>query len=188
MKKLFLLIPVLFFCLQLQAQVFKRAPEDKSLVYIVRVDGLGKWINFKYFDGNNFIGIFSGKGYMVYECDPGEHIIWAVSENTDYVIALLEAGKTYVIEANPMMGGIKAQVELLPLTVEHEKYMAKAIKTIQKEKETVMTKEEIEERNIKYKDYMETKLFEFEEQVDKNVPFNRITAEHALPEEYLLPE
>ncbi|SMC46251.1 hypothetical protein [Moheibacter sediminis] len=86
--------------------------EGKAVVYLVRTGGAGSMVNFRYFEGNKFLGKFSGKGYLRYECEPGEHIFWAASENSYFVKSELDAGKIYVIEVVGAMGVLYAQVTL----------------------------------------------------------------------------
>jgi len=109
------LISIFALTLTLNAQTIEPAPEDKAVVYFVRTSALGALINFTYFDGEKVIGKFNGPKYMRYECQPGEHLFWARSENKSFVKANVEAGKIYIIEAIPKMGGIKAGVNLVPV-------------------------------------------------------------------------
>lgn len=88
--------------------------EGKAMVYFVRSSSLGFLINFKYFDGETYLGKFNHGKYLAYECAPGKHLFWSKSENTDYLEAELEAGKIYIIDAEPQMGAIKAGVKLVP--------------------------------------------------------------------------
>ena len=103
-------------------------PEDKAVVYFTRANGLGALINFTYFDGEQAIGRFNGPKYMRYECEPGQHLFWARSENKSFVEADLEAGKSYVIDVIPRMGGLKAAVLLVP--VDKSTYRLKRIQKL----------------------------------------------------------
>ena len=96
-------------------ETIEPAPADKAVVYLARPSTLGVLINFNFYDGDQLIGRFNGGKYLRYECAPGEHVFWARSENRSFVEATLEAGNIYVIEAIPLMGGIKAQVLLAPV-------------------------------------------------------------------------
>ncbi|WP_051238775.1 hypothetical protein [Gaetbulibacter saemankumensis] len=97
------------------SQNSKVIPGDKAIVYFTRASALGGAINFTYFDGEKAIGRFNGPKYMIYECDPGEHLFWVRSENKSFVEANLEAGKMYIIDVIPKMGAIKASVKLVPV-------------------------------------------------------------------------
>ena len=120
----------------------KKPTEGKSLVYFIRPTAVAFLVNFKVFDKDHFLGTLSSKKYFTYECEPGEHLFWATSENRDYVIATLEANKTYVINVSPQMGAFVAGVNVIPCDpniVNHKKLFNKALtkgkEMIQEEKE-----------------------------------------------------
>ncbi len=71
------------------AQSLATPAEGKSLVYFVRSSGTGALVNFKYFDGESYLGKFAGLNYFILECDPGKHVFWVTSENRDFVEAEL---------------------------------------------------------------------------------------------------
>jgi Protein of unknown function (DUF2846). len=95
-------------------QEIDKPQEGKALVYILRT-GAGMLINFRIYDKDKFLGALSGFKYMVYECEPGEHVFWAASENRDFVEANLEPNSVYVLNAEGQMGAFIAQVSLNPL-------------------------------------------------------------------------
>lgn len=113
-------------------QELKTPSEGKSLVYFVRSNGTGALINFKFFDGEKYLGKFNGMKYFIYECDPGEHLFWASSENRSFVEANLESGKVYLMEVRPTPGAIKAAVKLIPVAPENVKSKKKIEKLIAK--------------------------------------------------------
>lgn len=98
----------------LLAQSIEKPSEGKALVYIAKT-GAGPLVNFRIYDGDKFLGALSGFQYMVYECDPGEHLFWAASENRDYVEANLEANSVYVLNAEGQLGAFIAGVNFKPL-------------------------------------------------------------------------
>lgn len=104
----------------------------KSMVYFVRSLGSGALINFKYFDGEKYLGKLNGKGYLVYESEPGDHVFWVTSENRDFVEATLLPDKIYVIEVRPMPGVIKAALKLFPLANDDPKHRKRIFKLISK--------------------------------------------------------
>lgn len=109
----------------------KKPSEGKSLVYFIRPTAVAFLVDFKLFHKDKFLGNLSSKRYIAYECEPGEHLFWATSENRDYVVANLEANKTYVVQVNPQMGAFVAGVNLIPCdpnNVSHKKMFHKAIK------------------------------------------------------------
>src|SRR6187402_752971 len=103
-------------CSSLFAQGFQPPSEGKAVVYFTRVSSFGALVSFEYFHQDKYIGIFKGKNYMRYECDPGETLLWASSENKEFLTADLKAGGTYVVLVNIEMGVGKARVDLEPIT------------------------------------------------------------------------
>ena len=122
MKKLdkIVIIFVLFFGLtsvfsqKVTTQAIDKPREGKVLVYILRT-GAGPLLNFRIYDKDKFLGALSGFKYLVYECEPGQHIFWATSENRDFVEANLEPNSVYVLNAEGQMGAFIAQVSFSPL-------------------------------------------------------------------------
>ncbi len=121
--------------LPLSAQKLETAPSDQSVVYFVRAKSMGSLVNFTFFDGKKAIGKFSGRKFFRYQCEPGKHLFWARSENRSFVEAELVAGKSYMIEAVPKMGGLKAAVKLVP--VEADVHDLKKIKKVFSKKAVV---------------------------------------------------
>jgi hypothetical protein len=113
MKKIIPLL-LLIFSINVQAQELNKPSEGKAMVYFTRVEAMGFLINFKYFDGEKYLGKFNYGKYLAYECDPGKHLFWAKSENSDFVEAELEPNKIYILDSQPQMGAFKAGVKLIP--------------------------------------------------------------------------
>jgi len=59
---------------------------------------------------------------MRYECPEGEQLLWASSEDKEFLKCDLKAGETYLVLVNIQMGAWKARVDLEPLTVESENF------------------------------------------------------------------
>ncbi|MCH7408843.1 DUF2846 domain-containing protein [Belliella sp. DSM 111904] len=114
------------------SQELKLPPEGKSLVYFVRSNATGMLINFKFFDGEKYLGKFNGVKYFTYECEPGEHLFWAASENRSFIEANLQSGKTYIIEVKPTSGAMKAGVKLVPIAPDNTKALKYINKLISK--------------------------------------------------------
>ncbi|MBV6645325.1 MAG: hypothetical protein KI790_07735 [Cyclobacteriaceae bacterium] len=129
------------------AQGFELPTEDKAVVYITRVTSLGAAISFKYFHNKNYIGKFNSGKYIRYECEPGKHLFWARSENRDFITAEFEAGKIYIIDAQARMGGMKAQVRLIPVDGKDAKLLAKVEKLVNKKPPKQHSPHEIKEMN-----------------------------------------
>ena len=149
--------------------------EGKAVVYINRTASLGILINFSYFDKDKFIGKFHGHGYIRYECEPGEHIFWAKSENSDFVTANLEAGKIYFIEAVPTMGGLKAHVRLKPLNPSQDTKEMKIIESqVSKLDPETFTADYLTTENEKWKDDIQKGLEHYQELASKQEKIDRL--------------
>lgn len=167
----------------ISAKGFHPPSEGKAVIYFVRVTGYGALISFEYFHQDKYIGIFKGKNYMRYECDPGEQLLWASSENKEFITANLEAGKTYIVMVDVLMGAWKARVGLRPISVKDEQDFVKAKRLINKKKPAITSDEIIDEMNIRLKDFIAKKLRTYEDvwKLEKN--FNHISSDMAIPEE-----
>lgn len=121
MRKIFLLLTILVSSLTF-SQDLRKPSEGKALVYFTRTGFMGSAINFKYFDGEKYLGKFNSGKYLAYECEPGKHLFWAKSENFDFLEADLEPGKIYIVQSLVKMGAMKAAVNLVPLTKSDEDY------------------------------------------------------------------
>ncbi|AXG68902.1 hypothetical protein KORDIASMS9_01120 [Kordia sp. SMS9] len=158
MKKLhtfFALLLCLGFSSILTAQEEKITPpaQGKAVIYLVRTSSAGSIINFKYFDGETYLGKFNGRKVFRYECDPGKHIFWARSENVDYVEAELKADAIYLLEVKASFGFVKAAVKFNTVDYSDKRQM-KRIFRIFKKKELIdlNTHELVDESEKIYED------------------------------------
>jgi hypothetical protein len=130
MKKAVILSVFVFaMTLSLFGQQFEKPSEGKTLVYFVRYQGAVAVIDFKYFDGDKYLGRISGNNYFMYECDPGEHVFWLTAENREFIKGNLNPNCTYVIEVRPYMRAIMSGVELNQVSPTDKKAL-KNIKTL----------------------------------------------------------
>lgn len=114
-------------------QTLKKPSEGKSLVYIMRsVDLAGSGLNFRVYDKDKFLGALPSRAYFTYECDPGEHVFWAASENRDFVEANLEANKTYVIDLKAKMGLFIAAVSVEPYEPNNKRHIKRINRVLKK--------------------------------------------------------
>ncbi|WGD35592.1 hypothetical protein [Olleya sp. YS] len=134
MKKIttILLIVFAFTSYKATSQVLEKPTEGKSLVYIMRSNNLGAGLNFRVYDKDKFLGALPSGAYFIYECDPGEHLFWAASENRDFVEANLEANKTYVIDLRAKMGMFIAAVGVEPYEPTNKKHVKRIKKVLRK--------------------------------------------------------
>lgn len=102
------------------------APSDKAMVYFVRPAVMGTAIIFWIFVDDKAVGVTRGKTYSYAHVEPGKHIIWSKGENVSAVKMDVEPGKTYYFKHEVKMGGLKARVDLVPLSrSEGQAYLAK---------------------------------------------------------------
>ncbi len=124
-------------------QELKKPKEGKSLVYFVRSNSTGFALNFRVYDKDKFLGQLVYKEYVVYECEPGQHLFWAASENRDFVEAELEPNKTYVIDVQGQMGAFIVGVSVVPLKPNNKQAQKDLYKIVKNEKMIVYNPEVI---------------------------------------------
>ena len=187
MKKL--LITLVLFSLTglytVNAQGFKPPADGKAVVYFVRVTKYGKPTAFEFFHQDKYIGAFKGDQYMVYECDPGTQLFWASSENKEFLTAELEAGKTYVVVVDVIMGAMKARVGLTPLDLSDTETWGRVKKLINGRPSTVTPEDKIEKMNKKLEKFIAEKLEMYETTWKNEHDFHHLSADMAIPEEEL---
>jgi hypothetical protein len=173
-KKFVFIVPLVFFTLSVLSQNLMPAPEDKAVVYFVRTSSYGFAINFSYFDSTTLIGVFNGPKYIRYECDSGQHLFWARSENRDFVEAELEAGKIYFIEAIVKMGAVKAGVELVPVNADDPKKMEKIFKLLNKKTSESFTEDELKNETIRLQGAIDRGLEKYEKDKRSGVIYPKL--------------
>lgn len=145
-------------------QPFQKPREGKALVYLIR-SGAGAIVNFRTYKDDKFLGVLGSEEYQIVECEPGEHLFWAVSENRDYVEANLEANKVYVLNVQGQIGAFVASVSLEvldPTKKSDKKLFARKIRNASgivydESKITEDKSENIEKGLAKYKELKEKK-------------------------------
>jgi hypothetical protein len=112
MKKVLLVITVIF-SLNVFSQGVNPVPADKVIVYFVRkASPIGAIKNFSLFDGEKMLGKVKAGQYVRYECDPGEHVFWAKSDNKAFISGELLAGKSYIFRLVPLESQVTVRVGL----------------------------------------------------------------------------
>ncbi len=167
--KNFLLIPFYFLLttLTVQAQELQTPAPGKSIVYFMRTSGTGALINFKYFDGDKYLGKFSGLNYFYYECNPGEHLFWVAAENRDFIKAELLEDKVYVIQVIPTMGAFKAAVKLKAVDKSDLKTMKKVNKLLSKKEPLTLDKAKVNAESAKLEFFIKNGLEKVERDEQK---------------------
>lgn len=155
MKKLLTILLSLFIYLPLTSQVFEAAPSDKAVVYFVRTvkGGFGSLANTFMFDSEEAIGMLSYRNFIRFECDPGEHLFWAIRSNISaitftyyksYIDADLEAGRIYLVEVRIQMEGI----DMEPVNPVEDDIRVSRIKTVLNNKSSVKANAFMKKRNF----------------------------------------
>ena len=180
-----ILIGVMIVSSSLFAKGFEPPAEGKAVVYFVRVSGWGGAISFEYFHQDKYIGVFKGKNYMRYECDPGEQLLWASSENKEFVTTNLEEGGTYVIIVDVIMGGWKARVGFNPITDKETELFERAKALVNKKDPIITPEEKIEKMNKKLDEFITEKLQQYEDEWKQEKNFKHISPDMAIPPEKL---
>lgn len=181
-KLLILLFLISISFTKLIAQGFQPPSEEKAVVYFTRVSSYGFAINFEYFDGDKYIGAFKGRNYMRYECEPGNHLLWASSENKEFITADLKAGGTYIVIVDIEMGIGKARVGLNPITAQATEVFARAKKLVYEKEPSITSQDKIDDMNIKLKDFIAKKLNQYETTWKHEKNFPSIKPEDAISE------
>ncbi|HAN17148.1 MAG: hypothetical protein A2X13_08575 [Bacteroidetes bacterium GWC2_33_15] len=167
------------------AQGFQPPAEGKAVVYFTRVTLYGKPVEFEFFHQDKYIGVFKGDQYMRYECDPGNQLFWASSENKEFLTTELEAGKTYIVMVDVIMGVMKAHVGLTPVSPDKTEDLNKAVALVNKEAPTVTPDEKIEKMNKKLEKFIPKQLEMYESTWKNERNYKHLSADMAIPEEYL---
>ncbi|MBE9575915.1 hypothetical protein [Flavobacterium proteolyticum] len=120
------------FSQKITSQPVVKPSEGKALVYITRSNG-AMMVNFRVYDKDLFIGALEYGNYFLYECEPGQHLFWAASENRDFVEANLEANKVYVIDLEARMGAFIAAIAVVPQNPKEKRHRKMFYRTVKKE-------------------------------------------------------
>ncbi len=180
---LLVLIPFMLGINLAKGQGFTPPAPGKAVVYFTRVTSYGGAVSFEYFHQDKYIGAFKGKNYMRYECEPGQNLFWASSENKEFITADLKDGGTYIVIVNIEMGAWKARVGLAPLTIKDAETFERAKKIILSEPPVVTPENKIQSMNIKLADFIKEKLDLYETEWKSTKDFGHITADMAIPVE-----
>lgn len=185
MKTKFFLCVIVFILLGLtfvKAQGFQPPSEGKAAVYFVPRK---KAAVFEYFHNDKYIGVFGGKNYLRYECDPGKQLFWASSENKEFVDADLKAGGIYIVMVENDMGVWTARVSLTPVTQKSDEDFARIKGLVMKKAPTKISEEKLAEKNLELKEFIAEKLNMYNTEWKQKYPYSKITPDMAIPAESL---
>ncbi|UCG28294.1 MAG: hypothetical protein JSV24_02745 [Bacteroidales bacterium] len=178
---------LMIFCgfTSLFAQGFPPPAEGKSVVYFARVSIYGKPMAFEFFDHDKYFGELKGKQYFRYECDPGEHLFWASTENKEFMTAELREGETYIVIVDVITGFWKPHVGLSPINAEAEDLLERAKELINDNKPVIPAEKDIVKRNEKLADFITKELQNYNDNLKNEKEFNHLSADMAIPAEDL---
>ena len=92
---------------------------SNAVVVFLRPSSFGGAIQASVYDTgaqeDKFVGIVSAGDKLAYAAEPGDHLFMVIAENADFMIAHLDAGKTYYVDVRPRPGMWKARFSLLPI-------------------------------------------------------------------------
>lgn len=186
MKKPIIFSILYFLTFSLFSQGFKSPPDSLAAVYFVRVSSYGGAASFEFFQNNKFIGIFKGKNYMRFEFNEGEHLLWASSENKEFIKCNFKAGEIYIVLVNIEMGAWKARVGLEPITVNNMDF--ERIKKVVNSKPPIITSQEkIKSTQAKLDDreFIKNILERYEKEWKNNKNTKTISSDMFIPKEKL---
>ena len=163
---------------------FQLPSEGKAVIYFMRTTSLGAIMNFRFFDGEKYLGKFKDKNYLRYECEPGEHLFWVKAENIDYLQANLLADKVYVVESNSVMGAFSSGVKFNILDFNDAKKMKRVFKLLNKKEPLVFDEKELLEDQNDMQDIIKSGLEKYGNKQDRDKDFKEITPEmfYTIPE------
>ncbi len=103
------------------------APADKALIYVLRPTLIGNKIQSKIAVDGDWKGVNRGKNYFFFTVEPGERYFCSESENQDFLVLNVEAGKTYYFLQEVKLGLMKARTNLVQFTEEKGKEKLKDV-------------------------------------------------------------
>ncbi len=168
------------------AQGFTPPAEGNAAVYFIRVSNFGGLVSFEYFHNEQFIGIFKGKNYMRYECPAGKQLLWASSEDKEFLQCDFKAGETYLVLVNIEMGAWKARVGLEPLTQNNPDF-DRARKVVYAKKPIVTPASKIKEtqQKLEERDFIDNIMQRYENEWKDGKNTKQIRPDMFIPKDKL---
>ena len=185
-KRLFftLLLALIAGISSLLAQGFTPPAEGKAVVYFVRFTIYGKPMAFEFFDNDTYFAELKGKQYLRYECEPGEHLFWASTENKEFMTAELDANQIYVVVVDVITGFWKPHVGLSPISYEDTEPFERSKELVDRQGPEEFSEKDIEKMNSKLEKFIAKELANYEEKKGEH-DFRHLSADMAIPEDAL---
>jgi len=118
---------------------------------------------------------------MRYELEPGEQLLWASSENREFITCQLKAGGTYIVIVDVVMGFWKMHVGFTPITVNDADLFERAKQLIIAEPPVITPEETIVKMNTKLAKFIPEQLALYEKEWKNTRNFKHISPEMAIP-------
>ena len=180
-KWIFVLFVISFSATTLLSQGFEEPAAGKAVIYFARVTGYGGAATFEYFHNDQYIGAFKKKNFLRYECDPGEQLFWASSENKEFLTTNLKEGGTYIVIVDVVMGFWKAHVGLKPIDNNDMEDFERAKQLIKSKPPVKMQKAKVEKMNVKLQTFIIEELQQYENVTRAKHNFKHISANMDIP-------
>jgi hypothetical protein len=161
-------------------QGFKPPAKNKAVIYFVSAKK--RLITFEFFHYDKFIGELEKLNYMRYECDPGQQLLWASSENKEFLEANLEAGKSYVVKVETREGFWRLNPRFTPINAEHA-FFAQAAALIKSKAPYNIPEAEIKARQLKLTEFIANILDLYKTDWKNKQEILVLTPNMAIPEE-----
>lgn len=183
LMKIRILAPALiFFALNsIHGQGFTPPWGDNAVIYFARVSDYGYAVSFEFFHQDQYIGAFKGKNYMRYELEPGQQLLWASSENKEFLTADLQPGGTYIVIVDVVIGFWKGHVGFTPISVNDTDLFLRAKALIISEPPVDIPMQEITKMNKKLAKFIPEMLDRYENEWKNEHNFRHISPEMAIP-------
>jgi hypothetical protein len=177
--KTILLIPflLLFSLSNLAQNTFEPPSSGKTVIYFMRTTSLGALMNFRFFDGENYLGKFKDKNYFRYECEPGTHLFWVKAENLDFLEAELLEDKIYMVEANSVMGAFSSGVKFNLIDYDDEKQMKRVFKLLNKKEPLIFDQDKVLSDQNEMQDIIKNGLEKYNSKQDRDKEFKKLLPE-----------
>jgi hypothetical protein len=165
------------------AQGFQRPSAGKAVIYFIRIQVTGVG-SYEFFHQDKYIGVIKGRNYLRYECDPGNHLFWASSENKEFVTADLKEGGVYVVLIDLLPGMFKNHVGLEPI-ISSDKKFDRVKEEINSKPQTESSSEIIAARNKELESFISVQLEKYNDVWKNERNFRHISADMAIPEDVM---
>ncbi|MCX6267054.1 MAG: hypothetical protein NTW16_06815 [Bacteroidetes bacterium] len=183
---LLLTISMVLGCTFTYSQGFNPPSEGKVVVYFARPGSYAKKFEFKIFKDDKFLCELRGENYLRYECEPGNHLFWSVSENHEYMEAALESGKTYIVRAMVTIGAFSGRVFFTPVLYTDKEKFDPAYTLIMQTAPFVPEAVEVEKMNKKQSKMIQENLKRYTSQkAEGKLKISILSSDMAIPAEAL---